>query len=248
MEDVFRALGDPSRRLLLDALRDRDGQTLVELTARLDMSRQAVMKHLVILEDAALLTTVKRGREKFHYLNAVPIREIHDRWISRFTEPAAAGLVALKRHLEKPTPTTTTHVTQVHIRATPQKIWDALTIVEQYKQWGHGLTPVSTWTVGSPIQYVMPDGSVATDGEIIEIDEPHGWLLRVRHPFHELAEDPPYLQRLTVEDLGDDVCRVTIEQSEVVEGSATEGLLTGGTRHSLDSFKSFVETGRALGA
>lgn len=97
MDLVFRALADESRRALLDALRDSDGRTLGELCEVLpDMTRFGVMKHLRVLEEAHLVTSQKRGREKFHYLNAVPIREIHDRWISRYAEPLVVGLLALR--------------------------------------------------------------------------------------------------------------------------------------------------------
>jgi DNA-binding transcriptional ArsR family regulator len=101
VDEVFRALADPSRRLLLDSLFERDGQSLVELTARLPMSRFGVMKHLRVLEDAGLVTAHRVGREKRHYLNPVPIRLIHDRWISRYAEPVVAQLTALKAHLEE---------------------------------------------------------------------------------------------------------------------------------------------------
>ena len=101
MDAVFRALADPSRRLLLDRLYERDGQTLGQLCAAMpDMTRFGVMKHLAVLEEARLITTRKVGREKFHFLNPVPIREIHDRWISKYAEPWAAALVGLKRELE----------------------------------------------------------------------------------------------------------------------------------------------------
>jgi DNA-binding transcriptional ArsR family regulator len=104
MDLVFRALADESRRALLDALRDRDGRTLGELCEVLpDMTRFGVMKHLRVLEDAHLVTSEKRGREKFHYLNAVPIREIHDRWISRYAEPLVVGLLALRDAAESRT-------------------------------------------------------------------------------------------------------------------------------------------------
>jgi DNA-binding transcriptional ArsR family regulator len=96
-DSVFRALADIGRRSLLDALRDRDGQTLGELCDVLpDMTRFGVMKHLRVLEDAHLVAVDKRGRSKFHYLNPVPIREIHDRWISRYAEPMVVGLLALR--------------------------------------------------------------------------------------------------------------------------------------------------------
>ena len=101
MDLVFRALADDSRRALLDALRDRDGRTLGELCEVLpEMTRFGVMKHLRVLEEAHLVTTDKRGREKFHYLNPVPIREIHDRWISQYAEPLLVGLLALREAAE----------------------------------------------------------------------------------------------------------------------------------------------------
>jgi len=100
MDRVFKALADATRRGLLDRLRADNGQTLSELCARLAMSRQAVSKHLAILEDANLVTTVRRGREKLHYLNPVPIGEIHDRWIGRYEKARVAALADLKRALE----------------------------------------------------------------------------------------------------------------------------------------------------
>ena len=101
MDAVFRALADPSRRLLLDRLFDEDGQTLVALSAALpDMTRFGVMRHLGVLEEAGLVVTEKVGREKRHYLNPVPIRQVHDRWISKYAEPWVTGLVDLKDELE----------------------------------------------------------------------------------------------------------------------------------------------------
>ena len=101
MDDVFRALADPTRRSLLDALYERDGQSLSELEARLPMTRFGVMKHLKVLEEAGLITTKKRGREKLHFLNPVPIRLIHDRWVSKYSEPWVSGLSELKQSLEE---------------------------------------------------------------------------------------------------------------------------------------------------
>ena len=97
---VFKALADPTRRFLLDLLFVRDGRTLTELESELEMTRFGVMKHLKVLEEAGLVVTRRRGREKLHFLNAVPIRLIHDRWVSKYAEPWAAGLSGLKRHLE----------------------------------------------------------------------------------------------------------------------------------------------------
>ena len=101
VDEVFRALADPTRRSLLDELYKRDGQTLSELEARLPMTRFGVMKHLKVLEEAGLVTTQRRGREKLHYLNSVPIRLIHDRWVSKYSEPLAAAISGIKRDLEE---------------------------------------------------------------------------------------------------------------------------------------------------
>ena len=101
MDEVFKALADPTRRGLLDSLFEKDGQTQKELETGLEMTRFGVMKHLKVLEEAGLVVTKKRGREKLHFLNPVPIRLIHDRWVSKFSEPWAAGLSELKQNLEK---------------------------------------------------------------------------------------------------------------------------------------------------
>ena len=101
MDAVFKALADPTRRQLLDELFERDGQTLTELEARLPMTRFGVMKHLKVLEEAGLVVTRRRGREKLHFLNPVPIRQIHDRWVSKYAEPWASALTDLKRDLEE---------------------------------------------------------------------------------------------------------------------------------------------------
>lgn len=101
MDAVFKALADPTRRDLLDALFDRDGQTLTELEARTSLTRFGVMKHLKVLEQAGLVLTRRRGREKLHFLNAVPIRSIHDRWIDKYTERQVTALLDLKNQLEK---------------------------------------------------------------------------------------------------------------------------------------------------
>jgi DNA-binding transcriptional ArsR family regulator len=104
IDDVFKALADPTRRRLLDELFEEDGQTLSALEQRLPMSRFGVAKHLKVLEGAGLVTTRKRGREKLHYLNPVPIREVHDRWVSKYAEPWAAALTGLKKDLEEEQP------------------------------------------------------------------------------------------------------------------------------------------------
>jgi len=104
IDDVFKALADPTRRRLLDELFVEDGQTLSALEQRLPMTRFGVAKHLKVLEEAGLVTTQRRGREKLHFLNLVPIREVHDRWVSKYAEPWASALTGLKRDLEKEDP------------------------------------------------------------------------------------------------------------------------------------------------
>lgn len=101
MDEVFKALSDPTRRELLDRLFKQDGQSLSALEGRLSMSRFGVMKHLKVLEEANLVVTRKRGREKLHFLNPVPIRLVYERWVSKYAEPWATGLTGLKRELEE---------------------------------------------------------------------------------------------------------------------------------------------------
>src|SRR5690349_12473644 len=123
MDDVFRALADPTRRSLLDELYREDGQTLHALEARLPMTRFGVMKHLKQLEEAGLVVTRRRGREKLHFLNPVPIRLVHDRWVSKYAEPWVAGLSDLKHELER----TMEKVFEIYIRTTPERLWEAIT-------------------------------------------------------------------------------------------------------------------------
>src|ERR1700682_1532191 len=123
MDEVFKALADPTRRKLLDKLFEQDGQTLSALEKRLPMTRFGVMKHLKLLEEAGLIVTRRQGREKLHFLNAVPIRLIHDRWVSKYTEPWAAALSELKHRLED----TMQKVFEIYIKTTPQRLWQALT-------------------------------------------------------------------------------------------------------------------------
>src|SRR5438874_196661 len=124
VDEVFKALADPTRRELLDELYRCDGQTLGALEGRFEMSRFGVMKHLKILEEAGLVVTRKRGREKLHFLNPVPIRLVHDRWVSKYAEPWVAGLSDLKTELEKDT---MEKIYEIYIRTTPERLWEAIT-------------------------------------------------------------------------------------------------------------------------
>src|SRR3954449_8397118 len=145
MDHVFRALGDPTRRSLLDELFGEDGQTLNALEARLPMTRFGVMKHLKQLEEAGLVVTKRRGREKLHFLNPVPIRVIHDRWVSKYAEPWTAALSDLKQRLEK----TMEKVFEIYIRTTPERLWEAITDGDIRSKYQFGARVTSDWTPGS---------------------------------------------------------------------------------------------------
>ena len=143
-DDVFKALADPTRRFLLDLLFQRDGRTLKDLESGLEMTRFGVMKHLKVLEDAGLVVTRRSGREKLHFLNAVPIRMIHDRWIDKYREREVSALLALKTELEKKEKsimtekTATTQIYRIVIKASAQAIWDAITKPEWSERYAYG--------------------------------------------------------------------------------------------------------------
>src|ERR1022692_2273013 len=149
VDGVFRALADPTRRSLLDELFLRDGQTLGELEGRFDMTRFGVMKHLKVLEEAGLVVTRRHGREKLHFLNAVPIRLVHDRWVSKYTEPWVALLSDLKHKLENKT---MEKVFEIYIKTTPERLWKAITDTEMRRKYNFGAIVNSDWTPGSRSQ------------------------------------------------------------------------------------------------
>src|SRR4051794_26086867 len=151
MDEVFRALADPTRRSLLDELFKQDGQTLSALEARLPMTRFGVMKHLKVLEQAGLVVTKKRGREKLHFLNPVPIRLVHDRWVSKYAEPWAATLSELKTRLED---RTMEKVFEIYIKTTPERLWQAITDSEMRQKYNFGMGVRSDWTPGSRYEAV----------------------------------------------------------------------------------------------
>jgi DNA-binding transcriptional ArsR family regulator len=218
---AFRALADPSRRLLLDRLFERDGQTLGELTAHLpEMTRFGVMRHLDVLESAGLITTRKEGREKRHFLNPVPIRLIHDRWISKYAAPVVGAMSALKGQLEAPMAASLElidHVYSIFINAAPDRIWRAITDGDDTVRYYHGTRVISDWKPGSPLRYDTPDGTVAADGEVLAVDpptrlemtfrarwdpelEPEGAVRQVWQL--EPSEDSPGFTKLTVTTFG----------------------------------------------
>src|SRR4051812_20054308 len=182
-DGVFRALADPSRRLLLDRLNERNGQTLRELCAVLDMARQSVSKHLDILEAANLVTTVRRGREKLHYLNAAPINEIGERWITYYQRERARALADLKRALEDNPVDRPSFVYTTYIRTTPERRWQALTdpaFTERY--WG--ATFGTDWKAGSSMSWRHSGGLETADAEqVVLAAEPFRRLSYTWHTF-----------------------------------------------------------------
>src|SRR4051794_40604992 len=171
MDDVFKALADPTRRSLLDELFKQDGQTLTALEARLPMTRFGVMKHLKVLEDAGLVVARRRGREKLHFLNVVPIRLVHDRWVSKYAEPWASGLTGLKRSLEDET---MEKVFEIYIKTTPERLWEAITDPRLRAKYTFGMQVESEFTNGSAYRGTHPGApGPLVEGENLEVEAPH---------------------------------------------------------------------------
>lgn len=248
MSPVFRALSDPSRRLLLDRLFERDGQTLGELCRHLpEMTRFGVMRHLGVLEAAEIVSTRRVGREKRHYLNPVPIRLMHDRWISKYAEPVIGALSAMKRHLEAPV-STFDHVYSVYIQAPPDRVWRAITDGTETARYYYGTRVDSTWKPGAPLTYAYPDGSIAADGTVLEIDPPN----RLKMSFHarwdpEIEAEGPVEIAWVLEAQGE-ATKLTVTTSGLVEGSKTATDFSGGIVYIVSGLKTFVEAGRAVAA
>src|SRR5258707_393335 len=167
MDEAFRALADPSRRALLDSLNERNGQTLRELCSGLEMARQSVSKHLDILEAANLVTTVRRGREKLHYLNAAPINDISERWITRYERERVRALSDLKRALEEDsTLDKPSFVYTTYIQTTPERLWQALTdptFTQRY--WGP--TFQTDWQAGSTMTWEQFGVTIADPEQVV---------------------------------------------------------------------------------
>ena len=241
VEPVFKALADPTRRELLDELFRQDGQTLNALAGRFAMTRPAVAKHLRLLEDAGVVVTDRRGREKFHYLNPVPIRLIHDRWVTKYTQTWAAGLVDLKRELEAPVQ----KVFEIFIRTTPERLWDAITDPATRARFQFGASVESDWTAGSPYLVTHPGrpGGLI-EGENLEVDPPR----RLVQSFHAIWDDDIASQgtsRVTwqIEPIGD-TCRLLVTHDRLAEDA--DAHLYGGWPMILSGLKTWLETGEEL--
>jgi uncharacterized protein YndB with AHSA1/START domain/DNA-binding transcriptional ArsR family regulator len=241
METVFRALADPTRRALLDALFERDAQTLVALTARHDMTRIAVAKHLRLLEQAGLVVSRRRGREKLHYLNPVPIRLLHDRWVSKYTEPWAAGLADLKTELE----THMEKVFEIYIRTTPDRLWEAITDPATRARYHFGARIESDWTPGSRYVLNHPDADgPLVEGENLVVEAPHR-LVQTMHALWSEDAAREATSRVTweIEAVGDS-CRLTVIHDQLGDSAPAE--LYGGWPMILSGLKTWLETGQTL--
>jgi uncharacterized protein YndB with AHSA1/START domain len=246
MAPIFRALADPNRRALLDGLFERDGQTLGELCRYLpEMTRFGVMKHLAILEEADLVTTRRAGREKRHFLNPVPIRLVHDRWISKFAEPVVGAMSAIKAHLESPMDTID-HVYSVYIKASPDRVWRAITDGNETVRYYYGTRVASDWSSGSPLTYAYPDGSTAADGIVLEI-EPGRRVVMAFHPRWdpEAEAEGPIRMTWEVEATDDGGSKLTVT-SALKPGSKSAERFSSGIVYIVSGLKTFVETGEPL--
>jgi uncharacterized protein YndB with AHSA1/START domain len=242
MDEVFRALADPTRRRLLDELFKRDGQSLSALERRLPMTRFGVMKHLRVLEQAGLIVTRRRGREKLHFLNPVPIRLVHDRWVSKYTAPWAATLSDLKRRLED---RTMEKVFEIYIKTTPERLWEAITDPELRAKYNFGAAIVSDWKPGSRFTIGARDGSVVLgEGEILEADPPRR-LVQTMVALWSNEVKAEGTSRITweIEPIGDS-CRLTVTHDQLREGANPQ--LYGGWMMLLSGLKTLLETGELL--
>jgi uncharacterized protein YndB with AHSA1/START domain/DNA-binding transcriptional ArsR family regulator len=243
MDAVFRALADPTRRSLLDELFEQDGQTLSALEQRLPMTRFGVMKHLKVLEEAGLVVAKKRGREKLHFLNPVPIRLVHDRWVSKYAEPWAAALTGLKKSIEEDV---MEKVFEIYIKTTPERLWKAITDSEMRQKYTFGVGVTSDWTPGSSYESGHQAAGVAiSQGENLEVDPPR----RLVQSFMALWSEDVKAEgtsRVTweIEPVGEDSCRLTVTHDQLREGA--HGELYGGWPMILSGLKTLLETGETL--
>ncbi|WP_102107671.1 ArsR/SmtB family transcription factor [Oceaniglobus roseus] len=246
MDAIFKALNDPTRRALLDALRERDGQTLTDLEARLEMSRFGVMKHLNLLEDAGLITTTKKGRFKYHYLNALPLQEVIDRWIEPLlAKPAARAVLTLKAQLEGNLPMPLdaekpSYVMSTYIDCTHDALWDALTKGDLISKYHFVCETVQgDFAEGQDVNYLLPNGAPMLVMRTLRID-PKSLIEAEFHPRWGGDETPSrfvYLVEPTKSGM-----KLTVEHYGLTP--AQGGIADGWTRL-LAGLKTFLETGAA---
>lgn len=260
VDEVFRALADPSRRALLDSLRDRNGQNLRELCSGLDMARQSVSKHLAVLEAAGLVTTVRHGREKLHHLNPAPISEIGERWISHYDRGRVDALADLKRALEEaPVPTPApTFVYTTYIRTTPEQLWRGLTDPAFTSRYWN--TSIDTdWRPGSPMVWHAHGITIDDPEQVVLEAEPYTrlsytWHLVTREQAEQFDLDPELVRKVgaeprskvtfTLEDHQPMVKLTVVHEAATPDGTILS-LVSEGWPAVLSDLKTLLETGRA---
>src|SRR5215472_17543558 len=238
---VFKALADPTRRSLLDELFRRDGQTLTDLENRFEMTRFGVMKHLRQLEEAGLVVTRRQGREKLHFLNPVPIRLVHDRWVSKYAEPWAAGLSELKQKLEKPME----KIFEIYIRTTPERLWQAIIDPEIRSKYNFGASWSSDWTRGSRLEFGHAGApGLLGEGEVLEADPPRKLVHTMTALWSDEAKsEGPSRVTWEIEQLADS-CRLVLTHDQLREGASDQ--IYGGWPMILSGLKTWLETGELL--
>jgi DNA-binding transcriptional ArsR family regulator/uncharacterized protein YndB with AHSA1/START domain len=261
MDDVFRALADASRRRLLDSLNARNGQTLRELCAGLEMSRQAVSKHLAVLEGADLVTSVRRGREKFHYLNPAPINEIGERWINHYERGRVDALADLKRALEETPMDKPSFVYTTYIKTTPERLWQALT-EPAFTQRYWNITFDTDWKPGSTMTWHQRGVAIVDPEQVVLEAEPYTRLSYTWHSFTpEFAEalglkddvfervsaEPRSKVTFEIEELGDRVKLTVLHDTADPESLVTK-MVSSGWPRVLSDLKTLLETGDTLPA
>ena len=249
-DKVFRALADPARRRLLDRLYNRNGQTLSDLSADMDMTRQSVTQHLGLLEDANLVSTTRRGREKLHFLNPVPLHEVYERWVRKFETDRLSVLHDLKHHLEgtaQMPEKSASFVYVTYIRTSPEQVYRAITdpaLARRY--WGH--ENVSDWTPGARWEHVRttPERPVEIVGTVVEADPPRRLVLTWSAASKEGDPDEESRVAFDIEDAEGGMVRLTVTHTDLLpDGGMTKGVSKGWPLV-LSSLKSFLETGSGL--
>jgi len=254
MDEVFRALADPSRRRLLDSLNARGGQTLGELCGQLDMARQSVSKHLAVLEQANLVSTVWRGREKLHYLNAEPINAIAERWIDQFSRERVRALADLKHALEGTTMERPEFAYTTYIHTTPERLWQAITNPAFSGRYlGHAIE--SSWEPGAPYTWVEDGIRIEHPDQVILESEPGRrlaftfWTLREKaeatgsdaDTVARTAAEPRTKVTFDIEPHGDDQVKLTVIHDGFEPGSVMFPLIENGWPIKLAGLKTGLE-------
>jgi uncharacterized protein YndB with AHSA1/START domain len=247
MDAVFKALADKSRRRLLDKLFRKDGQSLGKLCARAGMTRFGVMKHLRVLEKAGLVVARKRGREKLHFLNPMPIRQLQDRWVGKYRAPFADALLELKADLEEETNMPETQLYELFIRATPEKLWQALTAGAVSKRYFFGETIHGDFRKGSPWHCTGASGKRDVEGTVLESDPPR----KLSVTWHVLYDETltKELSKVTylIEPRGA-VCKLTVLHDLAEAPQTAKHVGKDGWQLVLSSLKTLMETGESMPA